>query len=91
MTHKNEKWYTSHWRPALAWLYFAVNIFDFIIFPILWAIIQTFTHQPLTVWDPLTLKGAGLFHISFAAILGISAHGRTLEKISIQNNSTTPE
>jgi len=39
-------------------------------------------------WDPLTLKGAGLFHIAMGTVLGITAYGRTQEKLSgvIPNN-----
>jgi hypothetical protein len=29
---------------------------------------------------PLTLQGAGFFHIAMGAVLGISAFGRTMEK-----------
>jgi hypothetical protein len=32
-------------------------------------------------WQPITLQGAGLFHISMGAVLGIAAYGRTKEKI----------
>jgi hypothetical protein len=32
-------------------------------------------------WDPLTLKYAGLFHVSFGAILGVSAWKRGTEKV----------
>ena len=28
-----ESWIKTYWRPAIAWQYFAVCIFDFIIFP----------------------------------------------------------
>jgi hypothetical protein len=31
-------------------------------------------------WTPLTLSGGGLFHLSFGAILGISAFTRGQEK-----------
>jgi len=31
-------------------------------------------------WTPLTLQGGGLFHLSFAAILGVSAFTRGQEK-----------
>lgn len=33
-----------------------------------------------TEWAPLTLLGGGLFHLSFAAILGVSAFTRGQEK-----------
>ena len=39
-------------------------------------------HVPITQWDPLTLKGAGLFHIAMGAVLGIAAFGRTQEKLA---------
>ena len=52
------------------------------IFPILWAVVQTLNHQPLVQWNPLTLQGAGLFHIAMGAVLGISAFGRTQEKLA---------
>lgn len=32
-------------------------------------------------WDPITLKEAGMFHISFGAILGVAAFTRGKEKI----------
>ena len=50
----------------------------------------------MTQWQPLTLNGAGLFHIAMGAVLGIAAMGRTQEKIAGANNggaqtaSTTP-
>jgi hypothetical protein len=31
-------------------------------------------------WMPLTLQGAGFFHIAMGAVLGITAFGRTMEK-----------
>ena len=39
-------------------------------------------HVPITQWDPLTLRGAGLFHIAMGAVLGIAAFGRTQEKLA---------
>ena len=32
-------------------------------------------------WQPLTLMGSGLFHISFGAILGVAAWTRGVEKV----------
>jgi hypothetical protein len=37
-------------------------------------------------WQPLTLQGAGLFHISMGAVLGLAAYGRTQEKLAGANN-----
>lgn len=33
-------------------------------------------------WDPLTLKGAGLFHLAMGAVLGVAAWSRGQEKMS---------
>jgi hypothetical protein len=35
-----------------------------------------------TQWKPLTLEGAGLFHMAMGAILGIAVYGRTQEKMA---------
>ena len=59
---------------------------DMVIFPILWSLLQTMTHSPITQWNPLTLQGAGLFHIAMGAVLGIAAFGRTQEKLGGANN-----
>jgi hypothetical protein len=44
------------------------------------------TQTPITQWNPLTLQGAGLFHIAMGAVLGIAAFGRTQEKLNGANN-----
>lgn len=36
--------------------------------------------KPNGGWTPLTLQGSGMFHISFGAILGVSAWSRGTEK-----------
>jgi hypothetical protein len=59
---------------------------DFIIFPILWSILQAALKQPVTPWQPITLQGAGLFHLSMGAIIGVAAFGRTQEKLAGANN-----
>ena len=43
-------------------------------------------HQPVTAWQPITLQGAGLFHLSMGAIIGVAAWGRTQEKLNGANN-----
>jgi hypothetical protein len=35
-----------------------------------------------TQWQPLTLMGGGLLHVSFGAIMGITSFGRTKEKLA---------
>jgi hypothetical protein len=83
---KKEDWMNSKWRPMMGWMYMLVCMFDMILFPVLWSLLQTMTHTPITQWNPLTLQGAGLFHIAMGAVLGIAAFGRTQEKMAGANN-----
>lgn len=76
----------SKWRPMMGWMYMVVCTMDMIVFPILWSLLQTMHHQPITQWNPLTLQGAGLFHIAMGAVLGLAAWGRTQEKMAGANN-----
>jgi hypothetical protein len=89
---KKEDWMNSKWRPAMGWMYMLVCVTDFIIFPILWSILQAVNHGSVTAqWQPLTLQGAGLFHIAMGAIVGVTAWSRGQEKLRgvIDGNSTT--
>ena len=84
---KKEDWMNSKWRPACGWMYIVVCLFDFMIAPILWSITQALFHGGINVqWQPLTLQGAGLFHVAMGAIIGVSAYGRTQEKLGGANN-----
>jgi hypothetical protein len=84
-----EDWTNRKWRPYMAWMYMIVCILDFTVFPILWSILQAYYDGQVTSqWDPLTLKGAGLFHMAMGAVLGVAAWSRGQEKIA--NASTIP-
>ena len=83
---KKEDWMNSKWRPMMGWMYMVVCTMDMVIFPILWSLLQTLNGHPITQWNPLTLQGAGLFHIAMGAVLGIAAFGRTQEKLGGANN-----
>ena len=83
---KKEDWMNSKWRPMMGWMYMLVCTMDMVVFPVLWSLLQTLTHSPITQWNPLTLQGAGLFHIAMGAVLGIAAFGRTQEKLGGANN-----
>ena len=83
---KKEDWMNAKWRPMMGWMYMLVCTMDMVIFPVLWSLLQTTTGHPLTQWNPLTLQGAGLFHIAMGAVLGIAAFGRTQEKLNGANN-----
>jgi hypothetical protein len=81
---KESPWKTN-WRPAMGWLYLAVCICDFIIFPIMFTIVQFWqipvAGEAFRQWNPITLSGAGFFHIAMGAVLGITSYGRSQEKI----------
>ena len=83
---KKEDWMNSKWRPMMGWMYMLVCTMDMVVFPILWSLLQSVTQTPITQWNPLTLQGAGLFHIAMGAVLGIAAFGRTQEKLGGANN-----
>ena len=85
------EWMQKLWRPAMGWMYMLICLADMIVFPVLWSLLQAVTHSPITQWNPLTLQGAGLFHIAMGAVLGISAFGRTQEKLAgTAANPTAP-
>jgi hypothetical protein len=80
---KSETWIDSQWRPTMGWVYIAICVFDFMAAPILWSILQATVHGTVTSqWDPITLKGAGLFHLAMGTILGVTSYGRTREKMA---------
>lgn len=82
VANDNTDWINKKWRPAMGWLYMATCTFDFVIFPILWSMLQAMSKGAVTnQWQPLTLQGAGLYHIAMGAVLGIAAYGRTKEKL----------
>lgn len=73
----------SKWRPMMAFIYMITCATDFVIFPVLWSILQTVQGGQVTSqWSPLTLQGAGLYHIAMGAVLGLAAYGRSQEKIA---------
>jgi nuclear pore complex protein Nup98-Nup96 len=63
-------------------MYMLICLLDMAVFPVLWSLLQAMMHVPITQWNPLTLQGAGVFHIAMGAVLGISAFGRTQEKLA---------
>jgi hypothetical protein len=84
---KKEDWMNSKWRPAMGWLYMFVCLFDFVIAPVGWSVLQALSKGQVNMqWQPLTLQGAGLFHLAMGAVLGLAAYGRTQEKIAGANN-----
>lgn len=84
---QDEHWVKAYWRPAMGWLYMAINLMDFIIFPIISMILPVIykgfgLQIGYTAWQSLSLSNGGMIHIAFGAILGIAAYTRGQEKIA---------
>jgi hypothetical protein len=78
----DSNWMQQLWRPMMGWMYMLICLLDMAVFPVCWSLLQALSHQQITQWNPLTLQGAGLFHIAMGAVLGIAAFGRTQEKLA---------
>lgn len=80
-----QDWMTTKWRPMMAVTYMLINICDFIVFPVMFTIVQFWETQAANdafrQWQPLSLQGGGFIHLAFGAILGISAWTRGQEKV----------
>jgi uncharacterized membrane protein YvlD (DUF360 family) len=89
---ESDHWMQTKWRPAMGWMYMVVCSFDFVVAPIMWSVLQAISKGIVSEqWVPLTLQGAGLFHLAMGAVLGIAAFGRTQEKIAGTTNNSTIE
>ena len=78
----NESLYTR-WRPAMAWSYVIICLFDFMVGPMFYNVLQYYEEASnISMWQSITLQGGGLYHLSMGAIVGVSAFGRTKEKLA---------
>lgn len=83
-----EDWMTTKWRPMMAIVYMIINLADFLIFPIIWSLLQIHGKGEVAQqWVPLTLSNGGLFHMAFGAVLGVAALTRGQEKIEKVKNA----
>lgn len=79
---EREIWFKTYWRPAAAWIYLMINLFDFIAAPVISMFLPKLIGGTYVPWLPLTLSNGGMFHLAFGAIIGVTAWGRTREKVS---------
>jgi hypothetical protein len=83
---KDDDWMTRKWRPMMAIMYMFCCLADFFIFPIMFTVVQFWEtavqNDAFRQWVPITLQGGGLFHVAMGAVLGVSAYGRTQEKLN---------
>jgi hypothetical protein len=111
MATPKENWFVKYWRPAAAWVYLVICIFDFLIMPsyvartnlkieevvrVAAAFESTEKLGALTIlmqkntWTPLTIQESGLFHLSFAAILGVAAFTRgRVQEAQVKNGNSS--
>lgn len=86
MKQEKEDWVNKKWRPAMGWMYMAVCIFDFVLFPVMFTAVQFWekeaANDAFRQWQPLTLIGGGLFHMAMGVVLGITSWSRGQEKIN---------
>ena len=86
----DDDWMTKKWRPLMAIMYMWCCLADFFLFPIMFTVVQFWETQAANdafrQWVPITLQGGGLFHVAMGAVLGVTAYGRTQEKL----NGATP-
>jgi hypothetical protein len=89
----DDDWMTRKWRPMMAIMYMFCCLADFFIFPIMFTVVQFWETQAANdafrQWVPITLQGGGLFHVAMGAVLGVSAYGRTQEKLNGASNANT--
>jgi hypothetical protein len=89
----DEDWMTKKWRPMMAIMYMTCCLMDFAVFPIMFTIVQfwetAIQNDAFRQWVPITLQGGGLFHVAMGAVLGVSAYGRTQEKVAGAANVST--
>lgn len=91
-TDRRAKDWKDGWREHASYIYMAIVIFDFLIAPIVWPLFQLAIKSPtITPWVPITLQTGGLLHLSFGAILGVSAWGKSQEKRMLYNTSDDDE
>jgi len=79
----SDSWMQSRWRPMMGFTYMIICIFDFIVAPVLWSLVQALQAGNVTLqWNPLTLIAGGFFHIAMGAVLGVAAFTRGQEKVA---------
>jgi hypothetical protein len=93
---EEESWIQKKWRPMMAVMYMCVCACDFIVFPIMFTVVQfwevAIQNDAFRQWQPLTLQGGGLFHMAMGAVLGITAWSRGQEKMAgVSSTPTSPQ
>lgn len=90
MEKNYDTWIKHYWRPAIAWQYLLVCLFDFLIAPSV-AMGLGYIGGNYVAWVPLTLGQSGFYHMAMLGIVGVSAYSRGQEKTAKINSGIDPE
>lgn len=85
------KWFDEKWRPAMAWQYIAVCLFDFILAPVITGWFSWKAGIPYVPWKPISLSESGLYHMAMLTILGVATWSRGQEKIRSMEMGVNPD
>ena len=73
----------TYWRPAMAWQYFFVCLFDFLIAPAMHMWFYSDNINNYVQWQPISLAGSGaMYHAAMGVIIGVYVWSRGKEKIN---------
>lgn len=86
-TAQSENWMKTYWRPVMGWIYALICLFDFVIAPSITLMVSAILKMDLPQWKSITLENGGMIHLAFAAILGVSAWTRGVEKIQLMKQA----
>lgn len=85
-----QSWFQTSWRPAMAYQYLIICMFDFMVAPIMMGFYSAYTGE-YHAWDPLTIRGSSMYHVAMGAILGVTVWSRSQEKMQVLNSNGTGE
>ncbi len=74
------------WKAVAGWLYLIIVCFDFLLAPYGNMALSAYYHFNYVPWVPLTLQGAGIFHIAFGAIMGVQSWTQGLAQVEMIKN-----
>jgi hypothetical protein len=86
------EWMQKLWRPAMGWMYMLICMADMIVFPVLWSLLQAFTHTSITqnYIKELPMKFAQIALVIALASTSFVVHANDLDatKSIVADNTT---
>ena len=79
---QEQSWLKTYWRPAIAWVYLITCVFDFILFPIAWSILQAYFSGTVdSAWTPIRRINGGVIGLADR----LDKYKKTLEALEKSN------